>query len=321
MTTEQKKLHLVGVGVTHSIAPAMHNSITQSLALPWTFHATECPTLSDLLALARQPKTAGLVVTMPYKNSVMPHLDELDELATTIGACNNIYYKTEETKGPEPGQESQARRLCGTNTDWRGIKGCLLEKGDDESSRPRPSPDSPGTALIVGAGGASRAAVYAISQHLHCSTIYILNRDRDEVQALIRDAGRLPSTPEIIHIETLDAALSIPEALRPYYIVGTVPDLEPRTDAEKTVAAVLEWFLSQPQRGVLLDMCFKPRRTRMIRLAEARGWPAVEGTHVIGYQIEEQWRLWAGEERVGKLDRDGAWRVLLRAAEESTAIN
>jgi quinate dehydrogenase len=59
----------------------------------------------------------------------------------------------------------------------------------------------------------------------------------------------------------------------------------------------------------------------MLRLAESLGWPVVEGTHVIGYQIEEQWRLWAGEEAVARMDREGAWRVLLRAAEESTVIN
>lgn len=59
----------------------------------------------------------------------------------------------------------------------------------------------------------------------------------------------------------------------------------------------------------------------MIRLAESLGWPCVEGTHVIGYQTEEQWRLWAGEEKVASLDREGAWKVLLKAAEESTAIN
>lgn len=59
----------------------------------------------------------------------------------------------------------------------------------------------------------------------------------------------------------------------------------------------------------------------MMKLAEQLGWPTVEGTHVIGYQIEKQWRLWAGEERAARLDSEGAWKVLLRAAEESPGIN
>ncbi|KAL3472373.1 hypothetical protein BJX99DRAFT_216466 [Aspergillus californicus] len=300
----EKTLHLVGVGVTHSIAPGMHNHITKSLGLPWKFYATECPTISDVLNLAQESTTAGLVVTMPYKNTIMKHLDELDDLAAMIGACNNIYY-TEETP----------RKLCGTNTDWRGIMGCLLEKGDEAK---RPTVGNQGTALIIGAGGASRAGVYALSQHLHCPHIYILNRDEQEVGDLIRDAQKLPRVPAIMHVKTIEQARQLDN---PYYVVGTVPDLEPNTDRERTVAAILEWFLSQDRKGVLLDMCFKPRRTRMIKLAESLDWPTVEGTHVIGYQIEQQWRLWAGEERVRNLDRQGAWNVLLKAAKESKQIN
>ncbi|KAL4922044.1 hypothetical protein BDW62DRAFT_217873 [Aspergillus aurantiobrunneus] len=283
----------------------MHNHIAKSLNLPWEFHSTECPAIEDVVNLAKNPTTAGLVVTMPYKSSVMAHLDQLDDLATMVGACNNIYYP-----------DGEARRLCGTNTDWTGIKGCLLEKGEESLQA---SSGSKGSALIIGAGGASRAAVYALSQHLHCSRIYILNRDETEVRDLVRDAQRLPSVPEITHITTIEQARGLP--VSPYYIVGTVPDLEPQTKSERNVATILEWFLAQPTKGALLDMCFKPRRTRMIKLAERLGWPCVEGTHVIGYQIEEQWRLWAGEEKAGLLDRQGAWRVLLKAAEESTAIN
>ncbi|KAJ5994450.1 hypothetical protein N7451_010174 [Penicillium sp. IBT 35674x] len=297
-------LHLVGVGVTHSIAPNMHNYIAKSLGLPWTFHATECPTTAELIDLAKSPTTAGLVVTMPYKNTIMEHLCELDVLATIIGACNHVYYK-----------DGSPRRLCGTNTDWRGVKGCLLEKGLEEE---RPSVTSPASALIVGAGGASRAAVYALTEHLHCPTIYVLNRDDEEVVKLIWDSQKLPNMPNIIHVKTLEQAEKLST---PYYIVGTVPDLEPTSPSELAVASMLKYFLSRADKGVLLDMCFKPRRTRMIKLAEQLGWPSVEGTHVIGYQIEEQWRLWAGEKFCEKLDQWGAWHVLLKAAEESRGIN
>lgn len=301
---EEKTLHLVGIGVTHSIAFGMHNYIAKSLRLPWTFYSTECPSLDDVLELARKPTTAGLVVTMPYKNIIMPQLDELDELATAIGACNNVYYK-----GDNP------RIACGTNTDWLGVKGCLLEVANKSAVGTSKSPVS---GLIVGAGGASRAAVYALTSHLNCSKIYVLNRDDQEVEALIRDSNKLPVVPELIHIKTLEQAK---EYSTPAYIVGTVPDLEPKTTTEKTVTSILRSFLERPEKGALLDMCFKPRRTRTIKAAESLGWSCVEGTHVIGYQIEEQWRLWAGEECVKKLDRDGAWKTLLSAAEQSKGIN
>lgn len=302
----EMSLHLVGIGVSHSIAPNMHNYIAKSLGLPWKFHATECPTTEELVNLARDSSTAGLVVTMPYKGSIMEHLDERDQLVSIIGACNNVYYKL---------LDDGTRKLCGTNTDWRGVKGCLTEKGDEKT---RPTQLSPAPALIIGAGGASRAAVYALNEHLHSSTIYVLNRDAQEVESLIHDSTKLPHPPKIIHVKTVDQAEGLSS---PYYIVGTVPDIEPKTESELEVASIMKHFLSRAQKGVLLDMCFKPRRTRMIKLAEQLGWPCVEGTHVIGYQIEEQWKLWAGEALVQKLDREGAWDVLLKAAEESTGIN
>jgi quinate dehydrogenase len=298
---EAKTLHLVGVGVKHSIAPPMHNFIAKSLDLPWTFYSTECATVEEAVDLVRDSTTAGLVVTMPYKNSIMAHLDSLDPLCTTLNACNNVY------RDPENND-----LLRGTNTDWRGIKGCLLEHAD----RKQPSPSTP--ALIIGAGGASRAAVYALSEHFHCQTIYILNRDEGEVMDLVRDTQNLSPPPTLLHIQSAEQAKTLDS---PHYIVGTVPDFEPKSATEMAIRDSLEEFLSRPNKGVLLDMCFKPRRTRTLKLAEKHGWSTVEGTHIIGYQIEEQWRLWAGPEKVKKLDREGAWKVLLKSAEESPGIN
>ncbi|KAM0542090.1 hypothetical protein ACHAPJ_012953 [Fusarium lateritium] len=298
---QQRTLHLVGVGVGHSIAPPMHNHIAKSLGLPWTFYATECTTLDDLLQLARSDTTIGLVVTMPYKNAIIPRLDALDELAATIGACNNVYRNWE-----NPGE------LRGTNTDWIGIKGCLLEKGEQAGV---PVLNKP--ALVVGAGGASRAAVYALNSYFNSSVIYVLNRDEREVKDLVRDSQKLSPVPKIIHVKEGEAQ----KLETPYYVVGTVPDFEPSTPEELAVKASLSEFLSRSDKGVLLDMCFKPRRTRVIKLAEKKGWPTVEGTHIIGYQIEEQWRLWAGPERVKRLDREGAWKILMESAEKSAGIN
>ncbi|KAI3342352.1 hypothetical protein F4824DRAFT_445848 [Ustulina deusta] len=68
-------------------------------------------------------------------------------------------------------------------------------------------------------------------------------------------------------------------------------------------------------------MCFKPRQTRMIKLAQKHEWLTVEGTHVIGYQIEQQWKLSAGVDAAANLDSDGARKVMNKAADESAAIN
>ena len=244
---------------------------------------------------------------MPYKKTIMPLLDELDPLAITLGACNNVYLTKE-------------GKLRGTNTDWLGIKGCLLSATNDGEDKGRGQP-----ALVVGAGGASRAAVYALFAQLGCSEIYILNRDAKEVADLLEDAKAYASTsssrqPHLIHVTSV---AQVEELTAPYYIVGTVPDFEAKTEEEIITREILKRFLSKARKGILLDMCFKPRNTRILKLGRENGWSVVDGTGVIGHQIEEQWRLWAGagEEGRKRVPTEEAWKVLRKAADESQAIN
>lgn len=294
---ERAFAYLVGVGVAHSIAPPMHNYIAKSLGYDWNFLAQECPTVQVAVDLFREPTFAGGVVTMPYKTTIMGYLDGLDEHAIKIGACNNVYRAADGS-------------LRGTNTDWRGVKGCLLGVTSQGKGKP---------GLIVGAGGASRAALFALYDQLQCDPIYVVNRDDKEVESLRHDAKVYGSTLSLIHIKTVEQARSLDP---PFYIVGTVPDFEPKSPAEMAVRDILEHFLSSSaEKGVVLDMCFKPRRTRSLKLAERYGWSGVEGVGIIGHQIEEQYRLWLSEEESKRIDKQQAWAVLREAADQSSAIN
>lgn len=306
--SSQKKLHLIGIGVGHSIAPLMHNYICKTLDKPWTFVATEAPTIEDAMQIMTAPDFAGAVVTMPYKKSVMSHLDGLDPLAVKLGACNNVYIRPD-------------GKLQGTNTDWRGIKGCLLAASDKGVGKP---------AMIVGAGGASRAAVYALAVELNCPVIYVVNRDNQEVEDLVTDTRALLSSADsgepvckIIHIQSVDQAKDLPA---PNYIVCCVPDSVPNTASEKMAIKIFDYYLANAKnRGVFLDMCFKPRVTRKIKLAKAHGWQVVEGTEIIGHQIQEQYRVWispdSDAEVISPQLASDAWATLRKAAGESTGIN
>lgn len=218
------------------------------------------------------------------------------------------------TPGPE-------RQLRGTNTDWEGIRGCLLGADKEGKGRGRPS-------LVVGAGGASRAAVYALSREFDCKVIYVINRDEGEVTQLLTDTRAYGGEDlKIVHVTSMAQARALP---KPFYVVGTVPDIEPKSESELTTRDVLEVFLDrgkEEEKGVLLDMCFKPRNTRMLKLGRKKDWRCVEGTEIIGHQIGTQWGLWTREGRGGadadewKVIEEEAWRVLRREAEESTMIN
>lgn len=288
--------YLVGVGVTHSIAPPMHDYVSKSLGFNWKFIAQECPTVEEAMVLFRKHSFAGGVVTMPHKTAIMKRLDGLDGYAVKISACNNVYRAADGS-------------LRGTNTDWRGIKGCLLSATAEGKGRP---------AMIIGAGGASRAALFALHDQLDCSTVYIVNRDVDEYERLLQDAQIYGNKLNMKHVQTLQQAREL-EA--PFYIVGTIPDFEPSTPAEIEVRNIVNHFFAHKPTGLFLDMCFKPRRTRYIKMAESHGWKTVEGTEIIGHQVDEQYRLWCGEDAARRIDHAKVWKVLRQAADDSPAIN
>lgn len=135
-----------------ALAPVIHNFIAQSLSLPWSFGLADTPDIESFISTFRSPTWVGAVVTLPHKRTVIPLLDETDEHVKALRACNGIW-KTPEGK------------LVGTNTDWRGVYGSLMAATEEGRGKP---------ALIIGAGGASRAAVYALSKKLDCETIYVV---------------------------------------------------------------------------------------------------------------------------------------------------
>jgi quinate dehydrogenase len=301
---ERQFVYLAGISVMHSVSPPIHNFIAQHLNLPWTFLSQECETVERVVELFRLPSFAGGVVTMPYKASIMKHLDGIDDIAITMGAVNNVYLTADGS-------------LRGTNTDWRGVLGSLLHSDVKGQGKP---------ALIIGAGGASRAAVYALYAQLRCFPIYIVNRDAGEVEALQEACNRyVPLTDfgksGLLHVTSAKQARYLP---RPTFIISTVPDYEPKTPSEKIIPAILSSFLSSKpaaEEGVLLDMCYKPRITRNILLAKQFGWQTEDGTCIIGYQVEEQWRLWTNDRTSLRVPGKQARELLEHVAMESKTIN
>jgi quinate dehydrogenase len=236
-----------------------------------------------------------LLTLLPGTISVIPHLEGgLDDTATALGAVNAVFLDDE-------------GRLRGSNTDWKGIEGALKEVGVGVKAKPT-------VAVLVGAGGAARAAAFALIRCFGVKEIYILNRDEEEVEQLLQDCQKMmfaDSPVSLVHVKSKEQAS---ELRTPSVVVGTVPDFEPSTSEEKAVKEVLSSFLARG-KGVLLDMCYKPRRTRHIQLAQENNWQTVEGTAVIGHQAKALWRLWITDGRLQKLDEAVMWKVLKEKVE------
>jgi quinate dehydrogenase len=224
---------------------------------------------------------------MPHKVAILAHLDELTPECRAVGACNTLYVRDD----PDPSSPTGSRRVyCGTNTDVVGVREAFLR------NIPAPSQDSvfrgrPG--LVIGGGGAARSAVYALRQWLGATTIYLVNRDKAEVDAVVAECTERGYGDGLAHVETVEQARGLEG---PGAIVACVPDFPPATAAEKQARAVTEVFLREKEhKGAILEMCYNPTPfTALARLAEDAGWHVILGTEAMIYQGIEQDRYFTG---------------------------
>ena len=288
--------YLVGYPIAHSLSPLLHYTIFSNLGMNWAELFYETKDLDSFVALMRsEPKIMGAAITMPYKMAIIPHLDELTPEGEAIGAINTMFLKS---------NPDGSRRFCGTNTDCIGVReGFSANVPDPAIYRGKPG-------LVIGGGGTSRAAIYAFQHFLKCSPIYMVNRDKSEVDAVISECNSKGFGQDIKHVSTVSEAeiLAPPGA-----IVSAIPNFSPQTVEEKTARKIVETFLNAPQKGALLEMCYHPSpNTEIDALAREKGWQVIIGTEAMIGQGLEQAKLWSGIE-VKDLPRDAA-RTAVRNA-------
>jgi len=233
---------------------------------------------------------------MPWKVNIMMHLDDLTEDARQAGACNTIFLRKE-----GDGRTS----YVGTNTDCIGIREALVQNklpttdGDDLfGGKP---------ALIIGGGGTARTAVYVLRKWLGASKIYIVNRDRAEVEAILKEDGQRNSNPvaPLIHVSEPAVAAGLE---KPAAIVSGIPNYPPKTPEEIKSREVIQAFFEghSPRsvdgyKGVILEMCYHPVPwTEIAQLASDAGWKVILGSEALIWQGLEQARLWTGQNIAAK---------------------
>lgn len=277
---EKKQFYLFGSPIQHSRSPALHNTLFKALGLPHEYQLFESETCGDdaTKAILRADGFGGASVTIPHKLNIMAHLDEVTPEARLIGAVNTVLPIT---------TADGKKKLVGYNFDWVGIKTALFQGGV------RDVHDEPGNALVIGAGGTSRAAVYAL-HNMGYSKIYVINRSVDKIQAII-DA--FPTDYNIIPIKTLAEAQEV--KIKPVTAVSTVPADKP---IDANTKAILTELLKKSavkagsgrhreRERVLAEMAYKPRHTEVMRLAEEQGWKSVPGLEALTGQGVQQFEV------------------------------
>ena len=176
VTGRTKITGLFGYPVEHTLSPLMHNAAFEHLGidccyLPFSVHPDSLKTAIEAI---RALNLAGVNVTIPHKESVIPYLDVVSEEALFIGAVNTII--------------NQEGTLTGHNTDGRGFMRSLAENNI--------SPDNK-KMLIVGAGGASRAIGYYLSEK--ADTLYLYDIDRMKLEKLASDLSAVRGNIHILN--------------------------------------------------------------------------------------------------------------------------
>src|SRR5438309_163061 len=243
---------VAGDPVSHSLSPAIMNAAFRRENVNGVHLALHAKTLKDLLTCVREIPIQGISVTMPYKESILKYLDNTDSHTTKIGACNTVV-------------RAQDGKLYGFNTDAAGIVRPLERRLNTlEGAR----------ILVLGAGGAARAAVFGLKER--GSEVYILNRSLAAAKKLAHQArARIMKRPDLKKL-AFDVIINATP-------VGMGNTREtPLQDKEINARYVF-------------DMVYDPAETRLLKLAKERGAQIIPGIEMFVHQAARQFEIWTGK--------------------------
>ncbi len=260
---------IFGYPIGHSISPAMHRAAFARAGVDASYEAWEThpDALADAVAKLRGDGYLGANVTVPHKRAVMNHLDEIDGVASEIGAANTIV--------------KRGGRLLGTNTDAYGfLESLRVEAGFSPSGA---------DAALIGAGGAARAAAFALADS-GVRTLTIANRTPERADALASEITARGISARGIGLDAPDFAAAC-------------------ADSALIVNSSSVGMLGGPAEGaspvppgaigrgcVVYDMVYNPPRTPLLAQAEAAGAQTVGGLPMLVHQGAAAWSLWTGKE-------------------------
>jgi 3-dehydroquinate dehydratase/shikimate dehydrogenase len=263
---------VAGDPVVHSLSPAIMNAAFRRENVNAVYLTLHAKTLKDLLACVREIPLHGISVTMPYKEAILKHLDNTDSHTTKIGACNTVV-------------RAQDGKLYGFNTDAAGVVRPL--------ERRLPTLEG-AKILVLGAGGAARAAVFGLKER-GCE-VYILNRTAGPAKKL----GRQARARTVKRADLKKLSFDV--------IINATP-----VGMGNTRETPLQE--NEINARYVFDMIYDPAETRLLKLARERGAQVIPGIEMFVQQAARQFEIWTGKPAPG----DEMLRTVLLALQERAA--
>ena len=251
---------ILGWPVAHSRSPAMQEAAFRACGVDARYvrFPVRPEALGDAVRGLRALGIAGANVTVPHKEAVGAHLDAVDAFARRLGAVNTIV--------------REGDRLEGRNTDAPGLVRSLEEAGLQLDGK---------RALVLGAGGAARAAVAGLEDA--GATVRVAARRPAQAERLLVD---LESDGQALAMDALEAAFAETDLL----VQATSATMGEHAEA---FAAQLPWDALK-EAAAAVDLVYTPRETTVLREAARRGHPTVDGLGMLVHQGALAFEAWTG---------------------------
>jgi 3-dehydroquinate dehydratase/shikimate dehydrogenase len=247
-----KVFGVAGDPIKSSLSPLMMNTAFRRETVNAVYLALQTKNVEDLFKLAREIPIQGLSVTMPLKEGVIPFLERTDPLSMKIGAVNTI------SRLPDG-------KFYGFNTDVAGIVGPLERRLSLRNAK----------VLVLGAGGAARAAVFGCRNK--GAEVWILNRTPETAQKLARQAGAKTIRRDALAKQPFDV------------IINATPA---GMSGNKTAAILAPEELNA---RLVFDLVYNPIETPLLRMARQKGLAVISGVEMFVQQGARQFEIWTGQ--------------------------
>ncbi|HTV81189.1 MAG TPA: shikimate dehydrogenase [Acidobacteriaceae bacterium] len=243
---------VAGNPVRHSLSPLMQNMAFRRETVNAVFLPLQTTRMNDLLILTREVPLHGLAITMPFKSDILKHLEKTDALSEKIGACNTVVRALD-------------GKLYGFNTDVAAIVRPLERR----------LPLAGAKVLVLGAGGAGRAAAFGLVEK--GAEVFVCNRTPETAKKLARQAKAKFIRRDQLAKSSFDVIINAtPVGMR---------SLKPASPLEA----------KELNARLVFDLVYNPIDTPLIRMAREKGLPVVTGVEMFVHQGARQFEIWTGK--------------------------
>lgn len=331
---EPMRFYILGGMVSYSLSPAMHNAAYKLCGLPHKYSICQTSTLNDLHALVEDPNFGGASVTFPFKLEIISLTHSLTRHASAIGAVNTLIPVRELNEDGsipdtldllrEANRAGPVKALLGDNTDWIGIRACI-RRGLSPVNAVRPQ----STAIVIGAGGMARAAIYALLS-LGVKNIFIHNRTlaraeqlaehyRKLVSGANKRLGSSSSSSSPAQKDFHDAKMHVletrespwPSAHRqPTMLISCIPTHSIGDLPAPKFTMPSQW-LHSTTGGVVLEVAYRTLHTPLLEQVRAqaqKGWVAMDMLDLLPEQGFAQFEAFTGRRAPRRLMREETLR-------------